>query len=1069
MEWLSKLSVRRPVLAAVMMLTIVVVGFVGYRTLGVDKFPKVDFPLVTVTTVYPGAAPASVELDVTDKIEAAVNTVSGIETLSSVSTEGASLVIAQFSLEKDADVAAQEVRDRIALIRDLPTSVSSPQIQKADPDAAPVLMLAIKGDAPVQELTRVAEDVVKRRLETINGVGAVRVIGGQKRRIEIAVDPIRLAAAQVSALEVFRAVGVSNVSVPGGRLERGPDTATMRIEGRVATPDQIGDIVVRQVGDNAIRVRDVATVVDTVADPDSATIRDGVASVGLAVRKQSGSNTVAVVDRAKAAAAEIATALPPGITLDVVRDNSEVIRTSTHQVTEHLVIGAALAALIVLLFLGSLRSTIIASIAIPVSIVGTFALMKWAGFTLNMMTLLALALAVGIVIDDAIVVLENIYRHIDEKGEKPFPAAVRATAEISSAVLATTLSLMAVFLPVAFMEGIVGQFLRSFGLTMGFAIAVSMFVSFTLTPMMAARLLPLPPPPGHRHRKPLLERIIDKGYGPIERGYARVLAFLLRQRWIIVVASVGVLMSVGPLGKKAGFGFLPENDEAHFEIYLRTKEGTSLDATSVLAERIARETRKVPEVTHTLVTVADNDQKIQNVANIYVRLSDPNLRTRTQNEIMDEVRRTVLVDMPEGTRVAAQLVNDFSLGAQQNATIQYLLTGPDLDRLSMYATRILTEMKKVPGVVDLDSSLPESLPEQTLTPDLARAAMLGVDPADITSSLALMMGGLEGSTYEERGSQYAVFTRANERFRWDPSLLGLITVPSRTLGQVPLSDLVTQADGAGPSQITRTYRAKSITVSMNVAPGHTEGELTAALEKAVAAQDMPPGYQALPWGRTREMGRTGKAFAFAFLLSFLFMYLVLAAQFESWLHPFTIMLALPLTLPFALLSVILFGNQLDIFSMLGLLVLFGVIKKNGILQVDRANQLRGQGMPRDQAIVQAARDRLRPILMTTFAFVAGMIPLITSKGIGSGFSQAIAGIVVGGQTLSLALTLVAIPVFYSLFDSVAVRTKRGVAKIFRRGGKVDRGEREVRADGHDAGAPAPAAPPTAVEPVAPAA
>jgi HAE1 family hydrophobic/amphiphilic exporter-1 len=515
MHWLSRITVRRPVLSLVMMLTIVVVGFVGYRSLGVDKFPKVDFPLVTITTVYPGAAPTSVETDVTDKIEAAVNTVGGVETLSSVSTEGASLVIVQFALEKDANVAAQEVRDRIATIRDLPSSVRAPIIQRADPDAAPVLVLAVKGDASARELTRIAEDVVKRRLETIDGVGQVRVIGGRKRRIEIAVDPIKLQAAGVSALEVYRAINVSNVSVPGGRLERGPDTATMRIEGRVGTPDQIGNIVVRQKGDHPIKVRDVATVLDTEVDAESATVRDGVASVGLAIRKQSGSNTVEVVDRAKAAAAQVAAELPEGVTLDIVRDNSEVIRTSASQVLEHLVIGAILAALVVLLFLGSFRSTVIAAIAIPISIIGTFALMMVAGFTLNMMTLLALALAVGIVIDDAIVVLENIHRYIVEKGEKPFPAAIKATKEIGSAVMATTLSLLAVFLPVAFMGGIVGRFLRSFGLTMAFAIAVSMLVSFALTPMMAARLLPPPPPPGQPYKKSFLERGIDKLYGPV--------------------------------------------------------------------------------------------------------------------------------------------------------------------------------------------------------------------------------------------------------------------------------------------------------------------------------------------------------------------------------------------------------------------------------------------------------------------------------------------------------------------------------------------------------------------------
>jgi multidrug efflux pump subunit AcrB len=718
-------------------------------------------------------------------------------------------------------------------------------------------------------------------------------------------------------------------------------------------------------------------------------------------------------------------------------------------VLEHLVIGAFLAALVVLLFLGSVRSTVIAAIAIPISIIGTFALMMAAGFTLNMMTLLALALAVGIVIDDAIVVLENIHRYIVDKGEKPFPAAIKATKEIASAVMATTLSLLAVFLPVAFMGGIVGRFMRSFGLTMAFAIGVSMLVSFALTPMMAARLLPMPPEPGHEHRRSWLERGIDRLYSPVERGYGKVLGFLLRRRWIVAVAAVVVLLSIGVLGPRAGFGFLPENDEAQFEIYLRTKEGTSLDATTVLAERIARNTRKVDGVTHTLVNVADNDQKIQNVASIYVRLRNPDQRTRTQNEIMDDVRKHVLVDVPPGTKVAAQLVNDFSLGAQQNAMVMYLLSGPDLDRLTLYANRIVEQMKKVPGVVDLDSSVPEPLPEQTLRPDLDRAAALGVDPADITSSLALMMGGLEGSSYEERGSQYSVYLRANERFRWDPSLLGIMTVPSHTLGSVPLSDVVTAKEGTGPSVVNRTYRAKSVVITMNVAPGYSQGNISAALEKAIADQKLPPGYHATPWGQTREMGRTAKAFGFAFLMSFIFMYLVLAAQFESWLHPFTIMLTLPLTLPFALISIIVSGNHLDVFSMLGLLVLFGMVKKNGILQIDHANQLRAKGMTRDAAILQAAKDRLRPILMTTFAFVAGMVPLIVTKGIGSGFSRAIAGVVVGGQTLSLALTLVAIPVFYSLFDSLSSIVMPILRKAVGRGTPVDRGEAEVGAHGID--------------------
>ena len=1052
MDFLSRISVRRPVFATVLMLAIVVVGLVGYKSLGVDKFPRIDFPMVVVTTVYPGASPKSVETDVTDKIEAAVNTVSGIETLSSISSEGASLVFAQFVLEKNPDVAAQEIRDRIATIRDLPASIRPPQIQKADPDASPVLMLSVKGDLPVAQLTRVAEDKVKASLERVSGVGMVRVIGGQKRRIDVSIDPIRLAATKVTALEVVKALSVCLPSLPAGRFERGPDNATMRIECRAPGADGIADLVVRQVGDNPIRVRDVAEVTDTVAEQESAAIRDGVPAIVLAVRKQSGSNTVAVVDAAKAAVAEIQASLPPGVSLEVVRDNSEVIRTSADQVTEHLILGAALAAVVVLVFLGSLRSTVIAAVSIPISIVGTFALMKGFGFTLNLMTLLALALAVGIVIDDAIVVLENIYRHIDEHGEKPFPAAIKATKEISLAVLATTLSLMAVFLPVAFMDGIVGRFLKSFGLTMAFSIGVSMLVSFTITPMMAARMLPLPPPPGEARKKTLLERIIDGGYKPIERTYERLLRFVLGRWWMklaVVLLSLAAVVSSGPLGKKAGFGFLPENDEAHFEIYVKTREGSSLDETTVLAERLARATRAVPEVTHTLATVADNDQKITNVASVYVRLTDPISRTRTQAQIMDEVRQKVLPLAPADAKVSVELVNDFSLGGQRNSMIQYLITGPDLDRLTLYAEKILAKMKTVPGVVDLDSSTPAPLPEQTLVPNLDHAAALGVDPGDLTQTLGVLMGGVEAPGDEELGSKYVVMVRASERFRTDPSLLGLITVPSHIpgMGLVPLTDVVQQADGQGPSQITRTARAKSITILANVAPGHAEGEIVAALDKTIKELNLPPGYRAGPFGRSKEMARTGKAFLFAFLLSFLFMYLVLAAQFESWLHPLTIMLALPLTMPFAFLSVVLFKGQLNIFSMLGLLVLFGVVKKNSILQIDHAIQLRARGLGRDAAIVAAARDRLRPILMTTFAFVAGMLPLVVSKGIGAGFSKAIAGIVVGGQTFSLLLTLIAIPVFYALFDGLANLASRGkrwvVHSLFRLPPPPDRGRSEI--------------------------
>jgi hydrophobe/amphiphile efflux-1 (HAE1) family protein len=1033
MQWLSNIAVRRPVFATVLILVLVVVGIVGYKSLGVDKFPKVDFPIITIVTPYPGASPGAVETDVSQKVEEAVNTVSGLDTLTSTSTEGVSLVIAQFDLEVDISKAAQDISEHLAtILRDLPPGVR-PEVRKADPDSAPVLVLAVNVPAglPLRERTRFADKQVKQRIERLPGVGQVVILGGRDRQINVHLDAIRLAAAGVSAIDVQRAIASGNVNVPGGQIERGPLNTTLRIEGRAIDPRQIGDIVVRQVGTHPVKVRDVADIVDSEEDAETAALYNGKEGISLSVRKQSGTNTVAVVDSVRAAVATLQTQLPDGYSVEVVRDNSVQIRTSASQVLEHLVLGAFLAALVVLLFLGSLRSTVIAAISIPVSIISTFGLMMLAGFTLNLMTLLALALAVGIVIDDAIVVLENIYRFIDEKRMKPFPAAIHATKEIGLAVLATTLSLMAVFLPVAFMSGIVGRFLYSFGLTMAFAIGVSMIVAFTLTPMMASRMLPMPAPAGEERRKSWLER------GSL---YSGVLAFCLRNRWVVFVAIIGSCGSACPVGKRVGGDFLPPNDEAQFEIYVQAPEGTALEATALIAERLARKTRQLPEVKETLVSVADGDQRQSNIGRVYVHLSDPEARTRSQALVMAQVRSEILRDVPPEIRVAAQPVNDFSLGGQ-NANISYVISGPDLDKLTRYGNKLKAVMKQVPGVVDLDTSLLDPVVETTVTPDLDRAALLGVEPADITSTLAVLVGGVEASTFEDRGDQYPVFLRAAERFRDDPAALSLIAVPSRTLGQVPLSDVIKVGAGDAISKITRQGRERAVTITMNNSPGFSEDAIVTELEKAIKDLDMPAGYNAEPFGRSKEFAKLRPAFLFAIILAFVFMYLVLAAQFESWLYPVIIMLSLPLVVPFAVMSLVITGGSLNIFSMLGIIVLFAMVKKNAILQVDHANGLRRQGLPRTEAVLAASRDRLRPILMTTFAFVAGMLPLVTSQGIGSGFSKAMASVVVGGQTLSLLLTLVAIPVIYTWFDDIARFVRGRLPGVF--GVPVDRGAAEV--------------------------
>ena len=881
---------------------------------------------------------------------------------------------------------------------------------------------------PVRDLTHFADKQVKSRIERLQGVGQVVILGGRLRQINILLDPIRMSAAGTSALDVARAVTASNVSVPGGSIESGPTNATLRIESRVVDPQDLCKIVVREAQGHQIHLADVVQspphaapgdcVEDAEEDAQTAAVYNGIPAIALQIRKQTGTNTVAVVDLIKAQVGELASQLPAGYSVQIVRDNSIQIRTSADQVLEHLVLGALLAALVVLIFLGSLRSTIIAAIAIPVSIISTFGLMKAFGFTLNMMTLLALALAVGIVIDDAIVVLENIYRFIDEKKMKPFAAAIHATKEIGLAVLATTLSLMAVFLPVAFMSGIVGRFMYSFGLTMAFAILVSMIVAFSLTPMMAARILPLPAPEGQERRRSWLEKISDGIYHPIARLYSGVLAFCLRHRWVVGLAIIATFAVTIPMCKSLGGDFIPANDEAQFEIYLQTPEGTSLDATTLIGERIARQVRDIPEVDSTLVTVAGGDQRQSNVGSIYVHMTDPGKRKRSQNDVMQQVRTKILPDVPPGTRVAAQPVNDFSLGGQ-NAMVSYVISGPDLDKLEHFGKQVLADMKSVPGVVDLDSSLLDPLNETEVRPDLDRASLLGVEPADITNTLSVLIGGVQASTFEDKGDEYVVWLRAAERYRDDPQGLGLIFVPSKSLGQVPLSDVIRVTPNSAISKITRQSRERAVTLTMNVAPGFSQSTVATAVEASIKKLGMPPGYTAEPFGQSKEFKKLASAFLFAIGLAVAFMYLTLAAQFESLLYPLVIILSLPLTVPFAVASLVITGGSLNIFSMLGIIVLLAMVKKNAILQVDHANGLRRAGLPRTEAVIAASRDRLRPILMTTFAFVAGMMPLITSNGIGSGLSKAMAQVVVGGQTLSLLLTLVAIPVIYTWFDDLA--------------------------------------------------
>ncbi|MCP9494963.1 MAG: efflux RND transporter permease subunit [Pyrinomonadaceae bacterium MAG19_C2-C3] len=1029
MQKLAELCVRRPVFATVLILVLTVVGGFAFFTLGVDRFPRIDLPVVSVSTSNPGAAPQEIETEITDIIEGAVNTVTGIDELRSTSSQGRSSVNITFNLDKDPDLATQEVRDKVStVLSDLPETADPPIVRKQDPDSAPVILYSISAPLSSVELTNIADKQIREKIESVDGVGEVVIYGERLREIQIFVDPERLRAYNLSITEVSTAVSAQNLESPGGSINEGAKSIALRTLSKVENVEDFGDILVAERNGYQVRVRDIGRVVDGGVEPTSAVSLNGNPAVSVAVRKQSGVNTIEVIKGVKARMAEIIPTLPKDMVVIVTRDQSEFIETSLHAIEEHLVVGGLLAAVIVFLFLWNVRSTIIAALAIPVSIIAAFAAIAAFGYTLNQMTMLALTLMVGIVIDDAIVVLENIYRFVEEKGMHPFQAAVEGTKEIGLAVLATTLSLVAVFLPVGFMGGIVGRFMSSFGLTSTAAILVSLLVSFTLTPMLAARWIKPKKPepqtddeqnePGSPARHKTSSSKDSRFYRPIEQGYVWLLKLSMAHRWAVVIICIVVVASIYPLYSIVGINFVPEEDESAFTVNLRAPIGTSLAATNTVLDRAARDIReKIPGVVSTLSIAGFGGTRAGNSGVIFVRLVPPGEREQAQPELIQQTR-AVLREFPKQYRLSASAESSIgrSIGGGRAASIGFFISGPDIKKLDEYSNQIVERIREDENIRDADTSLELGSPEVRVRIDRQRAADLGVRAGDVSRALSFLVAGQRISTFNDGTDQYDVLLRADERFRRDVNDVSGFLVQSSTGGTVDLSSVVSLEEGTAPASVERLDRERQVTIRANIAP---EGSETAALETlnaAARAINMDAGYFTGVTGQSKELGRANYYFMLAFALSFIFMYLILAAQFESFIHPVTILLTLPLAVPFALLSTLIAGQRLNIFSALGILLLFGIVKKNAILQIDHTNQLRARGMERYTAIIQANRDRLRPILMTTIALVAGMIPLILGSGAGAATNRSIGVLVVGGQSMCLLLTLLAVPVFYSLFE-----------------------------------------------------
>lgn len=1043
MQWLAEICVHRPVFATVIVLFLTVVGGFSFFTLGVDRFPKIDLPTISVRTSNPGASPEEIETEITDVVEGVLNTVPGVEEMRSTSSRGSSNVTLTFNLEKDPDQAFQEVQQKLSGIQNrLPEQADPPSAQKSDPDSQPILMYTISAPRPVMELSEMVENLIQERIESADGVGEVFMWGSRTPQVLISIDPNRLRAFNISVTDVTNAVRSQNQELPGGNLIEGQRTFGLRTMSKLTEVDQFSDIVITTRNGFPIKIKDVGRVEKTGGEPQTAASLDGVTSVSVGVRKQSGANTIAVIQNVKERMANIIPTLPSDFNVAVIRDQSEFIENSLHAIEEHLVLGGLFAAIVVFLFLWNFRSTIIAALAIPVSIIAAFAAIAALGYSLNQMTMLALTLMVGIVIDDAIVVLENIYRYVEEKGMDPFRAAIEGTREIGLAVLATTLSLLAVFVPVGFMTGIVGRFMSSFGLTAAAAIAVSLIVSFTLTPMLAARWIKrndhdrdgneVKPEQHPTGEVTMAEEVGGSSghdskagwfYRKIEGTYTWLLKLSMRFRWAVVLICVITVASIYPLYKFVGMAFLPDEDESIFQVNLRGPQGTSLSATQSILDRIGRDIRaQVPGVRNTLILAGFGRGSGPSTGFINVSLVPVGERSQSQAELINQVRGIVRKysnkDYQITVSASSSIAGSIGLGRGGSGVGLYI-AGPDMDKLSEYANALVEKMKADPVYRDPDTSIEVGSPEIRVTIDRTRAADLGVRAGDVAQALNILSAGQIVSTYSENSEQYDVVVRAEEQFRRDRSYLPWFTVASSNGGTVGLDRVVKLEEGTSPSSISRLNRLRQVTVSAGLPPNASESDAIAKLQQWAAELNMGPEYLTGVTGQSKELQKAYESFMYAFLLSFVFMYLILAAQFESFIHPVTILLSLPLSIPFALLSTAIAGQTLNIFSALGILLLFGIVKKNAILQIDHTNTLRSRGMNRYDAIIQANRDRLRPILMTTIALVAGMIPLILGSGAGAATNRSIGILVVGGQSLCLLLTLLAVPVFYSLFDDAA--------------------------------------------------
>jgi multidrug efflux pump len=1009
---ISDLSIRRPVLASMVSTALVLFGVIGYSRLSVREYPDVDPPIVSVSTELTGANPQVVESAVTDILEEELSTVQGLRTLTSSSQEGFSNITLEFNLDRDVEAAAQDVRDKVARVRGrLPQDVREPVVAKEEADANPFFWLALSGENyDLLQLSDIGDRLVKQRLQTLPGVGSARIFGERRFSMRVWLSASELTARGLTVQDVQQAIRTRNVEVPAGRIESERREFTVRSLGELKSPTEFANLVVSSQGGQLVKLQDLGRVELGAEDERSALRYNGTPAVAIGVIRQSKANIIDVADAIRAELPKVQAVLPPGVQLKVAFDQSTFVKRSILEAEETLVLAAGLVVVIIFLFLRNFRATIIPGLAIPASIVSTFAIMYFLGFSINNFTLLALTLAIGIVVDDAIIVLENAFRHQEELGEDPATAAQRGTAEIGFAVIATTISLVAVFTPLAFLKGSTGRLFNEFGIAVAGSVVLSGLVALTLTPMLCAKILRVPPSHGRVYK------LLEAGFNGMARAYSRLLGVALQHRFAVILGAFAILVGAGALFRTLKREFVPPADRGWFLTLVIAPEGSSLaytDGYQRQAEAVLSKTKGVDSY-FSVVNIGDGVSR----GIIFSNLADWSTRTRTVQDIIGEIQPQFF-GIP-GVFVFANNPPAFGWGSPVNFVIQH----PDFGQLAQAVDTFTKRARLIKGLVNVDSDLRVNKPELTVSFDRDRAEDLGVPVGDVASTLQTLLGGTRTSTFTRNNKLYDVIVQLDPRERATPSDMTGLYLRGHNGQLVKLEAVASVKEGVGPRELNHFNRVRSATITASLAPDFTLGEAVDSL-RLLANEVLPRGSTTALAGESRELEESGSSLYFAFLLALVVVFMVLASQFESLVHPFTVLLAVPLAVTGALLTLWLAGSTINLYSQIGMILLIGLVTKNSILLVEYANQLKERGLATVEAVREAGRIRLRPILMTSVSTVMGAVPVALGLGAGSSSRRPLGYSIVGGVLLSTLLTLFLVPVVYVVFDSLRQRVRRG--------------------------------------------